>query len=181
MSMQTQSGIAEWYCVRSKTKQEHFAAGSLRLVPNVEVFAPRLRFRRKTQRGSVWFVEALFPGYLFARFIWATQVKAVQYARGVLGVVHFGVKPAVVSATTVEDLRRTMDDRELRVIEREVAVGDEVQVTAGPMAGLQVVVQQILPARERVKVLLEFLGRRVEAEVASTDLTTAWKHPLKVG
>ena len=172
---------AAWYCVRSKVKQEHVAAGSLRQLPEVDVFAPRLRFRRKTRRGPVWFVEALFPGYLFARFNWATQVRAVQYARGVLGVVHFGVKPAIVPEAIVDDLRQTMDGHELRVIARELAVGDEVQVTVGPLAGLQVVVQQLLPARERVKVLLDFLGRRVEAVVAVTDLTTTWKHPLQTG
>ncbi len=181
MSVPCQDGEAAWYCIRSKTKQEHVAAGNLRLVPGVEVFAPRLRFRRQTRRGPVWFVEALFPGYLFARFVWATQVKAVQYAHGVLGVVHFGLKPAMVPAPVMLELRRTMDDRELRVIARDLAVGDEVQVTAGPLAGLQVVVQQVLPARERVKVLLDFLGRRVEAEVATMELTTEWKHPLSAG
>lgn len=176
--MMTMSDLA-WYCVRSKVKQEHVAAGSLRQVSEVDVFAPRLRFRRPTRRGPVWFVEALFPGYLFARFDWAQQIKAVRYARGVMGVVHFGPKPAVVPEAVVEKLRREMGEQELRVIAREVAVGDEVQVTAGPLAGLLVVVQQLLPARERVKVLLEFLGRRVEAEVAVTELTTEWKHPLQ--
>jgi transcriptional antiterminator RfaH len=181
MNAPRQGGAAAWYCVRSKTKQEHMAAGSLRQVPGVDVFAPRLRFRRDTRRGPVWFVEALFPGYLFARFVWETQVKAVQYAHGVLGVVHFGVQPAQVPDSVVADLRRTMDEREVRSITRALAVGDEVQVTAGPLAGLQVVVQQLLPARERVKVLLDFLGRRVEAEVATTELTTEWKHPLSAG
>jgi transcription antitermination factor NusG len=181
MKAQPQGGDAAWYCLRSKTKQEHVAAGSLRQMPDVEVFAPRLRFRRKTRRGPVWFVEALFPGYLFARFNWAAQVKMVQYARGILGVVHFGLAPAIVPASVVDALRRTMDGSELRVVAPALAVGDEVQVTTGPLAGLQVVVQQVMPARERVKVLLEFLGRRVEAEVAVTDLTTAWQHPLQAG
>ena len=181
MSAEPQSGVAAWYCVRSKTKLEHVAAGSLRQLPDVEVFAPRLRFRKTTQRGQVWFVEALFPGYVFARFAWSTQVRAVQYARGVLGVVHFGLKPAEVPDAVVNELRRTMDDREVRIIARDLAVGDEVQVTTGPMAGLQVVVQQVLPARQRVKVLLEFLGRRVEAEVPVSELMTEWKHPLQSG
>lgn len=172
---------AAWYCIRSKVKQEHMAAGSLRQVPEVDVFAPRLRLQRKTRRGPVWFVEALFPGYLFARFDWERQVKVVQYAHGVLGVVHFGLQAAVVPTDVVEALRREVGERELRVIARAVAVGDEVQVTAGPMAGLLMVVQQVLPARERVRVLLDFLGRQVEAEVAIAELTTEWKHPLQRG
>jgi transcriptional antiterminator RfaH len=87
----------------------------------------------------------------------------------------------VVPTDVVEALRREVGERELRVVARAVAVGDEVQVTAGPMAGLLMVVQQVLPARERVRVLLDFLGRQVVAEVAVAELTTEWKHPLQRG
>lgn len=170
-----------WYCLRSKVKQEHVAAGSLRQLPGVEVFAPRLRFRKPTRRGPVWFVEALFPGYLFARFDWEAQAKAAQYAYGVLGIVHFGAKYAVVPDAVLAALRQSVNEHEISVVAAKLNVGDEVRVVAGPMAGLMVVVQQLLPARERVKVLLEFLGRRVEAEFATAELTTGHKHPLQTG
>ena len=68
---------------------------------------------------------------------------------------------------------------DLKVVSLPLAVGDVTQIVAGPMTGLEAVVQQLLPARERVKVLLEFLGRRVEAEVKTTELVTRWVHPLK--
>ncbi len=168
-----------WYCVRSKTKQEHIAAAALRKLEAVEVFCPRLRFRRPTRRGPVWFNEALFPGYLFARFEWPVRSKAVRYAHGVTGVVHFGGQYATVPAATIGALRRQMDATELKVVSLPLAVGDVTQIVAGPMTGLEAVVQQLLPARERVKVLLEFLGRRVEAEVKTTELVTRWVHPLK--
>jgi len=41
-----------------------------------------LRFRKLTQRGPVWFVEAMFPGYLFARFNYPTQRRAVESSHG---------------------------------------------------------------------------------------------------
>jgi transcription antitermination factor NusG len=37
-------------------------------------------------------------------------------------------------------------------------------------AGLEAVVTQILPVRERVKILMDFLGRKVEAEVDCASL-----------
>jgi transcriptional antiterminator RfaH len=43
--------------------------------------------------------------------------------------------------------------------------GDNVRIAKGAFAGLEAVVTQILPARERVKVLMDFLGRKIEAEV----------------
>jgi transcription antitermination factor NusG len=40
-----------------------------------------------------------------------------------------------------------------------------VQFIEGPFEGLEVVITQLLPARERIRVLLEFLGRSMEMEV----------------
>src|SRR5258708_12312989 len=60
-----------WFCLRAQPKREHIAAACLRQTCEVEVFCPRLRFRKLTSRGPVWFIEAMFPGYLFARFDYA--------------------------------------------------------------------------------------------------------------
>src|SRR5205807_1913378 len=79
-----------WFCLKTQPKREHLAATALRRQFGVECFSPRLRFRRMTQRGPVWFVEAMFPGYLFAKFIYSTQHRAVESSHGISGIVHFG-------------------------------------------------------------------------------------------
>src|SRR5437867_9199724 len=79
-----------WFCLRAQPKHEHIAARHLRQMPGVEVFLPRIRFRRTTRRGAVWATEALFPNYLFARFDWHTSLRRVHHAPGVAGVIHFG-------------------------------------------------------------------------------------------
>src|SRR5436190_16891298 len=60
-----------WFCLKTQPKREHLAATALRRQFGVECFSPRLRFRKMTQRGPVWFVEAMFPGYLFAKFVYS--------------------------------------------------------------------------------------------------------------
>jgi hypothetical protein len=55
--------------------------------------------------------------------------------------------------------------------------GDNVRITQGAFAGLEAVVTQILPVRERVKILMDFLGRKVEAEVDSASLRS-WPETL---
>jgi transcriptional antiterminator RfaH len=60
--------IGSWFCLRGQSKREHVAAACLRQISQFEVFCPRLRFRKPTTRGPIWFVEPMFPGYLFARF-----------------------------------------------------------------------------------------------------------------
>src|ERR1039458_7771599 len=57
-----------WFCIRSQPKHEHIAAAHLKREPGIEVYLPRVRFKRATRRGPVWFTEAFFPNYLFARF-----------------------------------------------------------------------------------------------------------------
>ena len=57
-----------WYCVQTRPKSEHIARASLLQFGDVEVYCPRLRYHKTTRRGKVWFTEALFPCYLFARF-----------------------------------------------------------------------------------------------------------------
>src|SRR5260370_37708880 len=79
-----------WFCLRGQPKREHIAAACLRQISEIEVFCPRLRFRKPTTRGPVWFVEPMFPGYLFARFDYAAFNRQINQSPGVSGLVRFG-------------------------------------------------------------------------------------------
>jgi Transcription termination factor nusG len=72
-----------WFCLKAQPKREHLAAIALRRQFGIECFSPRLRFRKMTNRGPVWFVEAMFPGYLFTKFVYSKQHRAVEASHGV--------------------------------------------------------------------------------------------------
>ena len=167
-----------WFCLRSRPKHEHIAAAHLRLMPGVEVFCPRLRFKRPTKRGAVWFEEAMFPGYLFARFHFIDRHKEVGHANGISSILRFGERYASISEETVFNLRGKTNDLHVAIIESEVRAGDHVTIVAGAMTGMEGVVTQYLSGRERVRVLLEFLGREIHAEVGKGDVLPAKRHPL---
>ena len=61
------SAALAWYCLHAQPRHESIAARALRQREEVEVFCPRIRFRRPRAGGQMWMTEALFPGYLFAR------------------------------------------------------------------------------------------------------------------
>lgn len=172
-----------WYCVRTLVKRESLAARHIRRSGRVEVFAPRIRFRRATRRGAIWFEEALFPGYLFARFDMQRESGFVQYAAGVRGLVRFGRVPAAVSGPVIEDLRRAMEGRELKIFEETLRPGDRALILEGPFQGLEAVVRAVLPASDRIRVLFEFLGRPTEMVVDRRGLMPAESrsHPLRHG
>lgn len=154
-----------WFCLRSQPKHEHIAAGHLRQMEGVEVFNPRIRFPRSTRNGKVTVTEAMFPNYLFARFDWKTSLTRVHYAPGVSGVVHFGIKWPTVPDQAIEELRALIGTEGIHVISDEIAVGDEVTVSGGVFHGLNAVVTQVMPGKQRVMVLMDFLGRQSTVEV----------------
>lgn len=171
-------GIGGWFCVHSLAKHEHIAAAALRQIAGVEVFLPRIRFRRGTRRGAVWVTEAMFPNYLFARFDPAPLLRRVRSLNGVRALVQFGGKLAVAPSEVIDDLRRFTGDNDLCVVSEEVDVGDHVMITGGAFHGLRAVVTQVIPSRERVKVLLEFLGRATEFEVSRAGVVRESHNPL---
>lgn len=157
-----------WFCVRSQLKREHIAARHLRQLPEVAVLLPRIRFRRATRQGTVWVTEALFPGYLFARFEWQANLRVVHHAPGVAGVVHFADRWPTIPDEVIESLRTAVGEEGVREVPSEFSPGETVRIAGGAFHGLEAVVQRALPSRQRVMVLLEFLGRQtaVEVEVA---------------
>lgn len=161
---------ARWYCLRAKPKHEHIAAAHLRLFDDVEVYCPRVRIQRSTRRGLVWFTEALFPNYLFARFAMAQWQARVRYSQGVSGIVRFGLEYPAVPDKALFDLRNFMADAELKTVSYVLAAGDAVEIVEGPFRGQTGVVKQLLPARDRVKVLLEVLGGTNEVDLQLTSV-----------
>ena len=154
-----------WFCLKVQPKREHLAATSLRRRFGINCVSPRLRFRKLTRRGPVWFVEAMFPGYLFAKFVYSTQHRSVESSHGVRGIVRFGERLAILPEDTVIALQSKAGSQEVVTVDSSPKIGQPVQLIEGPFQGLEVVVTQLLPARERIRVLLEFLGRSLEMEV----------------
>ncbi len=162
------SEVLAWYCIQTKPKSEHLAAAHLRSSDEeeIEVFCPRIRFKKNTRRGKVWFNEALFPCYIFVRFRPSVHHRTVLYAHSVSRIVRFGEKTPAIADDLIQALRDEVGSEEIKEIPPEVAEGDRVVLGEGPLAGLTGIVQRILTGEERVRILFEFLGRDTFAEVA---------------
>jgi transcriptional antiterminator RfaH len=154
----------EWFCLRCQTKREHIAAGHLRELEGVEVFCPRLRYRKATRRGKIWWVEPMFPGYLLAKFNIREMERAVTFCQGIRGLVRFGSEIPPVPEAFVEAIKHEILNRkgaehdELVTLSPVIQIGDEVEVAFGPLQGMQGTVVSVPSATERVKILIEFLG-----------------------
>src|SRR5271165_3139193 len=159
-----------WFCLKAQPKREHIAAACLRQNFEVEVFCPRVRLRKHTNRGPVWFVESMFPGYLFARFDYATFHRRVRQGPGVSGFVQFGDRLGLLPDGLISEIKGRMGKDELVEINQGLQSGQNVQVTQGPFQGFEALVTRLIAARDRVEILIEWMGRSLRAEVSVADL-----------
>ncbi len=161
-----------WYCVRTQTKREHLAAKSLAQIEGVESFCPRLRYKKATRRGKIWWVEAMFPGYIFAFFSRREKERAVIHTHGVMKMLKFGDYVPEIPSTFIAELCNQIaaqeeGENDMLTLQPTVKEGDEVEIAHGAMQGIHGVVTEILPANERVKLLVEFLGSH---QIVDVDL-----------
>jgi transcriptional antiterminator RfaH len=162
-----------WFCVKSQPKHEHIAAAHLQREVALEVFLPRIRFKRSSRAGSFWVTEALFPGYLFARFDLRESLRWVQSCAGVRGVVHFGTRWPAIPEDAIREMQAQLGEEPVRVLNPDFQPGDRVRITGGAFHGLEALVSKILSGRERVAILLEFLGQQTTVEVSREVLVPA--------
>ena len=121
----------------------------------------------------MWFVEAMFPGYLFARFSYAAQRRAVESAHGIRGILRFGDHLATLPEDTIAAFHSHAGVDEVITIDSSLKIGQPVHIIEGAFRGLEAVITQVLPARERIRVLVDFLGRSLEMEVAEAKVLPA--------
>ena len=169
---------ARWYCVKARPRQEQAARAALVNEGGVEVFCPMLRFERARKSGRVRVREAMFPGYLFARFCYESQYRLVGTSNGVSTIVSFGGIPAVVPDEIIHELRASVADGETIEISTTLSIGEEVEVVEGPFQGIRAIVTSVMPARARVTVLLELLGMEREVEVSEKAVLPDVLHPM---
>lgn len=156
---------AAWYCVRTKLRHEHIASANLRRQLGLEVFNPQLRCQRKTLRGIVHVTEPLFPCYLFLRCSLGESFAKIRYVNGISSFLHFGDRIPTVAQSVIDDLRACFDTDEFITCTEVIPCGATVTVASGAFAGMSASVLRVLQAGQRVRILLEVLGRSTSVEV----------------
>lgn len=114
--------------------------------------------------------EALFPNYLFACFDLAGKWRQVRATRAVTDIIHFGNQWPCIPKTVIEELRAVMGPGELKEISEELNPRDSVEIAGGIFHGLQAVVSRVMPGRQRVAVLFDFLGRQTMLDLDRAQL-----------
>lgn len=162
--------MPDWFAAQAKARQEQIAIAHLER-QGYETFLPLIRAARRRRGRWSSPLEALFPGYLFARLDPGVQdVSPIRSTRGVVGLVRLGGRLLPVPEPLVCDLQTrhhgTTFDSPL-----QLSSGEAVTLIDGPFAGLSGVFEA-KTGLERVAILLDVIGRnnRVTVSVHQVEL-----------
>jgi transcriptional antiterminator RfaH len=146
--------MAYWAVARTLPRRETIAAERLSDA-GFEIFLPKIKTGQRE--------EAVFAGYVFVRI--GDTWRSVDHTAGVLGLIKFGEAPAKCPDAEIAKLKRRLDaDGLIRPVP-----GAKVRITAGAFRGLDGIYAG-QTARDRERVLLDFLGRQALVELRSGQI-----------
>ena len=160
-----------WYCLHTKPLKEAQVASYCTAQLGLQTYFPRLRQYRVIRRQRRLVIRPLFPRYLFCRFDAAVLYRAVRYAPEILGIVSSGSSPTVVPDNLIDNLQSWAGEQvDLFTLQPTFRVGDEVEVTGGPLQGFSGTVLKESEESLRVVILLSFLQNGAHLSVDRSDL-----------
>ena len=156
-----------WFVVRTEPRAEYLAANALGR-EGFETYLPRINAEYPRMGHAD---TPLFPGYMFLRFDpegegWPT----FRPSHKVLGYIRSGDEIPSIPDATLNDLKErisAINDRGGMPIQYHE--GDVVEVVNSSFNSLAEVLKSGKSSKGKVKVLLEFMGRLIHAEVP-------WQH-----
>ena len=161
---------ALWYVVHTYSGYENKVATNLetivenrRLQDLIQEVKVPVEMVPELKDGKERLVERkLFPGYVLVKMVMTDESwYIVRNCRGVTGFVGPSSKPEPLSDEEAEKLGMNTK-AELTL---DYAVGDNVQITGGPLEGFVGVVDEIDLQAQKVKVKVSMFGRETLAEL----------------
>ena len=155
-----------WYAIYTKPKCEDSVARHLSNA-GISVINPKIRIKKYLRSRYVQVVEPLFKNYLFASFDNETHNQMVRFTRGVKYIVGRD-NPVVVPDEIIRAIREYMgEDSIITPALERLSKGDRVLIKEGPFANFFGIFEREIPGRDRIVILLEALGSRLEIEDVS--------------
>ncbi|MEA4912795.1 MAG: transcription termination/antitermination protein NusG [Oscillospiraceae bacterium] len=160
---------AKWYVVHTYSGYENKVATNLeKLVENrrlhefieeVKIPTEKVIEIKDNKRKEV--ERKIFPGYVLVKMTMTDESwYVVRNTRGVTGFVGTTTKPIPLTQAEVDKLG--VETKEIVI---DYAVGDNVKVAEGPLAGFIGTVEEIDREKQKVKVKVSMFGRETSAEL----------------
>lgn len=157
----------KWYAVYTRPRWEKKVADLLER-KGVEHYCPLNKVQRQWSDRKKLVLEPLFTSYVFIRVSEADHLR-VKQTDGVINLVYWLGKPAVIKDAEIAAIRRFLNDYHNVQLERAtVNVSDTVRIVQGPLLSMEGSVVEVMT--HTVKVLLPSLGFTMTAQVQRSHI-----------
>lgn len=167
-----------WFCLKTQPRRERQAYKTLMTLPEVKPLLPIARYPRATKQGKRMSSEAIFPGYLFCQFAPARSSRQVQYSQGVAYIIKRGDQLVSMPEEVIHEISLLAPEGVLELEPRPIMPGEKVRLIQGIFSGSEAEVIGLAPSAERVKVLLEILGREQEISLPVDAIERNFQNPF---
>ena len=163
-----------WYVVHTYSGYENKVAQNIeKIVENrgledliLAVNVPVEKVVETTEKGEKEIERKLFPSYVLVKMVMNDETwHIIRNTTGVTGFVGPGSRPVPLTDEEVERM-----GVEVRTIEIKFAVGDNVKIIDGPLAGFIGLVDEISDDLKTVKVTASLFGRETKVELNSNQV-----------
>lgn len=155
-----------WYVAYTCSRHEKHLAEQCEQ-RGIAAFLPLYAVQRQWKQRRAEVLLPLFPSYVFVRMALAERFRVLAL-HGMVSLVSFNGLPAVVPDTQIEALRKAVALGRAEPC-AYLRSGKRVRVTAGPLLGLEGIVQEI---RNKISVIVSFewMNRSVSISLDAAEL-----------
>ena len=130
-----------------------------------DYFLPKITTKKINSNPKV---EMLFPGYIFINTS-LENYSALKYTMGIRNIIKFGDNISCISDEEIEAMQMAEETSKIDPVASQIQIGQDVMIAKGSLTGSIVKVCS-LPSKERVGVLLSFLGSLRRVTIPEKDL-----------
>jgi len=150
----------KWYVARTEPRLEHLAEDRLKR-DGYQIYLPRIRSSNFKYENKL---VPLFPGYLFLKV--DREIASIKPSHRLSGWVTFDGETPWIPDTAMSQLKKKVDEINGQGgLWRRFKVGDKVEIISGNIQGLGEVIKDGKSPDARVQVLLQFMGRLLQAQI----------------
>ena len=167
--------MKSWYVVHTLTNQEFRAELNLKRQGYI-VYLPKYVGIRRHARKVEKIFKPLFPRYIFINLdLSYDTISYINSTFGVNKIVSLGGYPNMLPVSVIENLKSQEDiNGNLdSIINFKYKIGDKVKINNGALQGSNAVFMGIND-KQRVSVLLNILGRKLNISVPTLSLQSSW-------
>ena len=135
------------------------------LYQNFDFYLPKITTKKINANPKV---EVLFPGYIFVN-ISLENYSALKYTMGIRNIIKFGDNIPCISSEEIEEMRKVEERSKIDPVAHQIQIDQDAIIVKGSLKGSIVKVCSF-PSKERVGILLSFLGSVRRVTIPENDL-----------